>query len=293
MMTKYVTTLACNKTCNYCLMAGLMDQKHKYPIITNLKVFKVKMAAIQEDDEIMITGGEPVLDRMLMSKVEVLRDLYDKIHITTSSKSFVDSMDTIEFDSVTFSPHGVLFDNVPHGVPIFLSIMAELYSYELVARARRFGYAGVSIQEDHTGRNKRTTQQIMAQDGVALHLLCAEDLSFSIKCVKKGTCINDGTLIIMPDLSILADLGPYVFKRKTSFTYSPTAKKMLDLVEVLPTDKVRDRTGFYHCPVCECPNHVSTESCLRLDCQTVFDWNIGDEACQEERYIFNKIFGAM
>jgi len=146
----------------------------------------------------MLTGGEPTVAKKFFYKLRLAGTVFDSMHITTQNKKWLveNDADTKLFDTIVFSRHGE--DNIPDvsnvESTVYLSILEWEYDASVLEKAKRFGYAGVSIQENNFG-----------SDGFEHELEAryfGEKLGLSIKVNREGHCIEDNTPIMLPDYTI-------------------------------------------------------------------------------------------
>lgn len=199
-MIKHIITLDCPRSCSYCINRNLSVKEYSgrfYKSLTN----RIYYILSQCHDSIMITGGEPTLSDKFSISIILAKRYFKKVFLTTQNNIMLLWKDADDwFDAITFSIHDYNWRErkVKINTPVYASIMTHLYTNDLPLRLKGLGFSGLTINENHFGAETFDETIIPRLEG------------FSIKINRRGNCIDDGTIFIMPDLSIKPSFKEYL-----------------------------------------------------------------------------------
>jgi len=155
-----------------------------------------KWFANEGHKEIMLTGGEPTRAKKFWAIVELAKNIFDKVHLTTQEPLILEELWAEQFDTITFSLHD---DSIPKNQlkkpKVYASILGDKYSDKLAMIVKGFGYDGMTINEEHREKVKFTNLVIPMPN-------------FSYKINRIGHCMDE--YIILQDLFIIKDFRPYL-----------------------------------------------------------------------------------
>lgn len=194
-MVKHILTTNCPRSCSYCIMRNVKVQQADKDQLHTLPALYSRLS--KEHDSIMLTGGEPTSAAFAHLYFVMATKTFKKTFITTQNDFLLEWDKTkLYFDAVTFSWHDLKIWRYPvtNGATVYCSIMSHLYSDWLVDTLIKFGYAGLTINENYFGTDVFDETRLPQIDG------------FSIKINRRGKCINDGTVFILPDLTVTKDI---------------------------------------------------------------------------------------
>lgn len=185
-MIKWAMNAECSFGCEYCVMRNVHVKESTSLLKTarTLKFFGVL------DKKIMITGGEPLQSNVFKQKLRLACQYFDEVYLTTAVHRALKGIEGV--DAITFSLHGRrpdLFNHIEEGVTVYGSILAHQYFPALPWELRSFGWAGLTINEDH-----RMEYGGRFDEG----LLPEEMENFTIRINRAGSCIDEEMLF--PDL---------------------------------------------------------------------------------------------
>jgi organic radical activating enzyme len=191
-MVKHIQTKECPRTCGYCISKKVTHNEADWDtVIQNLPGIYRKLSISHKS--IMHTGGEPCDSKHFPYYLKLARHYFEKCFITTQD-DFILSWQQASyfFDAIIFSLHDLKTWRyiVKNNALVYASILPHLYNEHLPNRLKELGFAGLTINEDHFGKDIFDQSQLPV----------IED--FSIKINRRGQCFNQDTIYIMPDLSI-------------------------------------------------------------------------------------------
>jgi len=143
-------------------------------------------------EQIMITGGEPLMHPIFLDIVEAARLFFKEVHLTSSRTEVAQDPGIASlFDSVTITFHS--FEHIPKVnpcVPIYASIMEGDYEEILPMLFKTMGYAGLTINENHWEPNRIRFWDLPKPN------------NFSIRLNESGKCCSDMEMIL-PNLEVI------------------------------------------------------------------------------------------
>jgi molybdenum cofactor biosynthesis enzyme MoaA len=190
-MIKHIITTDCSRSCSYCISKKINIKQADYKQLIELPALYDKLS--QQHDSIMITGGEPTQANLFDYYYYLARACFKKVFITTQEETLLQwKKSSLYFDAITFSWHDLKAWRyaVTNDAVVYASILSHLYSDWLVRTVHSLGYSGLTINENLFTKDVFDESQLPQIEG------------FSIKINRRGQCFNNGTVYIMPDLSI-------------------------------------------------------------------------------------------
>lgn len=146
--------------------------------------------------EIMLTGGEPTMARFFLAYVNMARQVFPKVFITTQNEWVIQDYHLENtFDAVTFSIHDEVIPEVRNNSIVYASILADRYRPILASRLKLLGYSGLTINEEHRGTD------VFSQE--VPHVK-----NFSIRINRRGKCLDEE--MILPDLTVITNFLNYL-----------------------------------------------------------------------------------
>ncbi|MBI1936700.1 MAG: radical SAM protein [Ignavibacteriales bacterium] len=191
-MIKHILTAECNRSCSYCITKNVKIDEINSEILEQ-KLPDLYWRLSMRCDSIMLTGGEPSLSKYFARYVYYAGQYFKHVFITTQNEWLLNWEHSKDyFEAITFSWHDPKAWRyaVTNGAAVYASILTHLYSDWLVDTVRKLGYTGLTINENHFGTDVFDEKQLPQIKG------------FSIKVNRRGKCIDDETIFIMPDLSV-------------------------------------------------------------------------------------------
>lgn len=199
---KHIISYACDKNCSYCINEILVhNEKQSKDKIAILE--KYTEMALKGYNHIMISGGEPVLNKMFSYCLTTASSIFDHVSIITAHNSVLSNKEVEEkADDILFSLHAEYFD--PHkipkvdiNIPVYASMVLE--TYHLIHEVGNLfwlsnkGYSGATLRECYP-------------DGDSIEEYYPDGFGniphgFSLKTHTKDNCTKD-SLLLLPDLSI-------------------------------------------------------------------------------------------
>lgn len=190
-MIKHIITTECQRSCSYCISKKINIEQIDYQGL--LRLPELYKGLSMQHDSIMITGGEPTQASHFDIYVTYARQYFKKVFITTQDEYLLSWKGSKHyFDAITFSWHDLKTWRyaVTNGAVVYASILSHLYSDWLVKTVKELGYSGLTINENHFTKEVFDETQLSQIEG------------FSFKVNRRNECFNNGTIYIMPDLSI-------------------------------------------------------------------------------------------
>lgn len=192
-MLKHLLTSRCNRSCEYCISRNV-TQKEWFRPKQLLKIYDTFYR--QGHREIMLTGGEPTLAKFFMSYVNMARQVFPSVFITTQNPWVIEAYQfEYRFKAVTFSIHDTVIPEVKINLPVYASILDEMYHDGLIEELKRKRYAGLTINEEHRG-TRVFSQEIASSE------------NFSVRINRRGKCLDEP--MILPDLTVITNFLNYL-----------------------------------------------------------------------------------
>ena len=195
---KHIISYACDKRCSYCINEILKHDEKQCKDEVQIGQ-KYSELALDGYDHIMLSGGEPVLNKMFEKCLLKSYLYFEQVSIISAHKKTL-SHEMIEYlaTDVLFSFHAEYLSNVDElkveiDVPVYASMIVETYDIlaeryvDVIRFFKELGYSGMTIRECYP-------------DGKAFEGDIPEDPDFSVRIYKKERCVED-TLLLLPDLS--------------------------------------------------------------------------------------------
>lgn len=196
-MLKYMITTKCPRSCSYCITRNVKSVESTSKEDFSVRFWQLWLKGVRE---VMITGGEPTMAIAFEWKLNYLRFIGFRRHLTTQNpKALLGRYDKY-FTTITFSRHGVDLLKLPRvksKVPVYLSIIPDFEWYPEIAReARELGFSGLSINEEQ-------------RNGKPFNEKLPSLKNFSYKINRKGHCVEN-ELILLPDLELKKSFKEYL-----------------------------------------------------------------------------------
>lgn len=203
---KHLISYACDKNCSYCineiLVHGEKQEKNHMEI-----GIRYAERALDGYDHIMISGGEPVINKMFDACLSHARMLFKHVSIITAHESALSNKKIEEkATDILFSLHQEYLDPyylpaVLIDIPVYASMVLETYQglemlYENpLDEFKKKGFAGATLRECYP-------DGITIKDTYPDGFNCPKD--FSLKFHTKDNCTKD-SLLLLPDLSLSSE----------------------------------------------------------------------------------------
>lgn len=198
-MIKHIITTDCPRSCTYCISKKINMKQADYKKLLELPALYDKLS--QQHNSIMITGGEPTKAHFFDYYFYLANAFFKEVFITTQEENLLHwEKSSLYFNAITFSWHDLKAWRyaVTNDAVVYASILPHLYSEWLIKTLQSLGYAGLTINENQFTKDVFDETQLP-------HI---ED--FSLKVNRRGQCFNNGTIYIMPDLSIKESFEEYM-----------------------------------------------------------------------------------
>jgi len=195
-MIKHIVTSKCDRHCPYCISRNVHHKRSKD--LEKLRVIYKTIVNFTMDRGLMITGGEPTLVNNLQTIIDIAKDHFFNIYLTTQNPNVITKNLYKGIDAVTFSIHD---DYTLYRVhkdikyPVYASIMADKYIKNMESDIRERGFRGLTINEEQ-------------RNGVPFTKRVKGLQNFTCKINRKGSCLNNW--FIMPDLKISRGFQEYL-----------------------------------------------------------------------------------
>ena len=198
---KHVISYACDKRCSYCINEILKHDEKQCKDKVQIGE-KYTELALDGYDHIMLSGGEPVLNKMFESCLRLASMIFKHVSIISAHNSTLSNKLIEELaDDVLFSLHAEYFDstNIPQvniDIPVYASMILETYHmiHEVgnLFHLSSKGFSGATIRECYP-------------DGDSIEKFYPDGFgelpnNFSLKTYTKDRCVMD-SLLLLPDLS--------------------------------------------------------------------------------------------
>ena len=172
--------------------------------------------ARKANNKITLFGGEPTVAEQFGDKVQLANKLFDEVYLATQNREVLGSTELSSyFDAITFSSHREQLPIVQIKTPVYLSVLANEFSYELFEDAINKGFTGLTINEDQRSGERFDGSKL---DNIKyLYAIANRDKNnikkvaqFSIRVNRADKCVNDGEIIILPDLEQVEDFSEFL-----------------------------------------------------------------------------------
>lgn len=197
---KHMLTHRCNRGCGYCITKHVITEELWSP---DDVVPVYNQMALEGWQKIMLTGGEPTMARKYESRVELARQFFDKLFMTTQAAHVLTSEFHEEmYDAITFSIHSRKLSPsimVDINIPVYASVIHFQASQELADALARQGFSGMTINVEQREGNKKALTEIFAPEGYP---------DFSIRVNVLGKCMQD--CIVLPNLEVVNNYVPFL-----------------------------------------------------------------------------------
>jgi len=202
-MIKYAVTSACMNKCEYCIMRNVSRREE----IDLDKVRSTLNTARALSHQIMLTGGEPTLSRFFNEKVEIARELFDEVYLSTANWRYMASpqVPNRHIDAITYTIHrkhdvNALINSGMYHKEIYVAIVWPQLAVivdEYAEALNHMGFKGLTVNEDHRGTAVFDEESLVPIPG------------FSYKINRRGHCLDDMP-IVMPDLEVEMSFSKWV-----------------------------------------------------------------------------------
>jgi len=214
-MLKHILTYRCPRACDYCIARNVILSQ-----VVHMKKLKELYVSMYREGHkaIMLTGGEPTIAEGFTSILAMAYAIFDEVYLTTADITWIDRQHARQrmIKAITFSAHDLRsFKHhrvwVEAGTVVYASIMDHQYKDGLAQHLFQLGFAGLTINENHWGGHSFDANVLAG---------CATE-RFSIRLNRRGSCINDGTKMIMPDLTLSNSFEQYMGEPGAVHEYDP------------------------------------------------------------------------
>jgi hypothetical protein len=205
MKIKHLLTQKCHVNCEYCLEKNVKTRQVNSALIIMDVYKKLYDKGYTTLD---ITGGEPTMHPNYIDIALVAANVFDEVHLYTAdwneyNREFVEEA----FTTVNYGWHQKLvtlnqLEKVNVGIPVYMQTMNYHYNIHLPWVASALGFSGLSINTDKHLKESTFDHTLPEIEG------------FSIRINDNDCCAH--TTLLMPDLSIVDDVGQYLDKNLTS-----------------------------------------------------------------------------
>ena len=186
-MIKHMVTLDCPRSCPYCITR---DVPRVAPAPARLIP---EVYATHAGEELMLTGGEPTLDlKRLTTCLNAGRAYFKHVYLTTQNARFLGHWLATYFDAIVYSIHEAdpaTVPLVPPGVTAYAAIIGDQYRDPLPGLAKRAGFSGLTINEEHRGGDRFDATRLPDLGGW-----------FTYRINRRGDCFDH--TFLTPDLKI-------------------------------------------------------------------------------------------
>lgn len=199
---KHIVSYACDKNCSYCINEILVHDEKQCKDSWKIHEAYVERA-LDGYNHVMISGGEPVLNKMFETCIKKASTIFDHVSIITAhNKALSHELINQYADDVLFSFHAEYMNHVYDKIveidtPFYGSMVVEAYQL-LEQRAenpldylKHKGFDGATIRECYP-------------DGDPL----PEDFNvpdnFSLRTHKKDNCVKE-SILMLPDLTLTTE----------------------------------------------------------------------------------------
>lgn len=192
-MVKHILTTKCPRKCPYCISRNINIAEETNYLEMLVETMNIYSSLSKEHDSITLTGGEPSCANFFPTFIYFAKLYFKNVFLTTQNKCYLYSIHASEFDAINFSWHNISSDNfikITHNTKVYCSILSDLYNDALPKTLANLGYAGLTINENHFGKETFDATNIPQIE------------NFSIRINRRGECFKKNTVYIMPDLSI-------------------------------------------------------------------------------------------
>jgi hypothetical protein len=199
---KHILSYACDKRCSYCINELLTH--HERQNKQREAITEAYMLQSCFYDHIMLSGGEPVLNKMFPFCIREASDLFRKVSVITAHKSALSNSDIhVYADDVIFSIHKEYLDDFHDlrvrlgGTPVYASMVYDTY-LELQRRVADPLY----ILQDK-GFKGATIRQTYPNGAVIDEEMVRRDTpeGFSVRMYTKDNCEGEDD-ILLPNLTV-------------------------------------------------------------------------------------------
>jgi hypothetical protein len=224
-MVKHILTTECPRSCSYCIAHKIKIPQAELRAIEKM-LPEIYFQLSLSHKSIMITGGEPTQSQFFDLYISYARRYFEKVFITTQDEYLLGWKGSKKyFDAITFSWHDLKTWRyaVTNGATVYASILSHLYSEELIHTVKELGYSGLTINENHFGKDVFDENVLLHLKSFAVeeiydfetantyfNILLYSDKFFTIKINRRGECFKNDTVYIMPDLSMRESFAEYL-----------------------------------------------------------------------------------
>lgn len=203
MKIKHLLTRRCHVGCLYCLEKNVTAEE-----IESVQMISDMYHTLHNEGYrvIDLTGGESTMHKHFVEISGIACDMFDEVHLYTSdhlqyNRFIIEDL----FTTVNYGFHNqIRIEDLPvviTGIPVYMQTMHYHYKDNMAEIAKKKGFLGLSINTDKHLREVSFDRKMPDLEG------------FSIR-INDNDCYAEGTLL-MPDLSVVKDVGQYLDKNLT------------------------------------------------------------------------------
>lgn len=199
---KHIISYACDKNCHYCINE-ILAHKEKQEKDTMTIAQRYDEMKLWGYDHIMISGGEPVINKSFPFCIGYAYTVFDKVDVITAHISALDDEDISAFaDEVLFSFHEEYIDHplgkeVDSSATFYGSMVVEGYDAlsskvdKPLYYLKEMGFKGATVREAYPD-GKPLPEEFDVPD------------NFSFRTHTKDNCIKE-SILMLPDLSLTTE----------------------------------------------------------------------------------------